>query len=118
VDARKKEVYAQRFHWGPQGPVAVGGAQVASPKQILRQLAGPVALVGDGVPLYRELIAEVLGADALLPAMPAHQARASQAAWLAWRAYKNGLSIKAAELLPVYIRPSDAELNLPKTIAG
>lgn len=114
LDARKKEVYSQLYQWDQDGPVALGEAQVLPPETLMSQLPRPVALVGDGVPAYRELIVKSLGPDALLPAMPAHQPRAAQAAWLAWRDFQAGLAIAAAELLPTYIRPSDAELNLPK----
>ena len=114
LDARKQEVYSQLFQWGEQGPVSAGIAQVLPPERLLRQLNGPVALVGDGVPLYRALIEEILGQAALLPVMTAHQPRAAQAAWLAWRDYQKRKTGSAEELLPTYIRPSDAELNRPK----
>ena len=117
LDARKKEVYTQRFQWTGQDLVTVSEAQVLPPERVLRQLTGPVALVGDGVPLYRELILAILGQDALLPVATAHQSRASQAAWLAWRDYRRGLALGAEDLLPTYIRPSDAELNRPKAKA-
>ena len=113
LDARKQEVYCQLFQWGEQGPVATETARVLPPERLLRQLSGPVALVGDAVPLYRELIDKILGPAALLPLLTAHQPRAAQAAWLAWRDYQKGQAGTAAELLPTYIRPSDAELNRP-----
>jgi tRNA threonylcarbamoyladenosine biosynthesis protein TsaB len=114
LDARKQEVYSQLFQWREQGPVALGIAQVLPPERLLRQLNGPVALLGDGVPLYRPLIEEILGQAALLPAMTAHQPRAAQAAWLAWRDGQRGQAGTAEELQPTYIRPSDAELNQPR----
>ncbi len=113
LDARKKEVYSQIFHWSKEGPVAEGEAQVLPPERILRQLQGRVALVGDGVPVYSKLITEILADRALLPIPSAHQPRASQAGWLAAKQYQTGQVIAAADLLPGYIRPSDAELNLP-----
>ncbi len=113
LDARKKEVYSQLFQWTEQGPVATIDAQVLPPYRLLQQFKGQVALVGDAVPLYSHLIEELLGERALLPAMPAHQPRAAQAAWLAANQYQAGQVVSAAELLPIYIRPSDAELNRP-----
>jgi tRNA threonylcarbamoyladenosine biosynthesis protein TsaB len=111
LDARKKEVYTQLFRWCDEGPVAVGEAQVLPPEVALQQLRGKVALVGDGVPLYEALIRQLPGDRVLLPPMPAHQPRASQAAWLARKAYLAGRWQQTAELLPSYIRPSDAELH-------
>lgn len=114
MDARKKEVYSQLYEWRDDGPVAVTEAQVLSPVKLLEQIDRKVALVGDGVPLYQNEIENILMDNALLPVASVHQPRASQAAWLAWRAYTNGATASAAELLPIYIRPSDAELSQKK----
>lgn len=116
MDARKKEVYSQLFNWSSDGPVPAGDAQVLPPEQLLRQLDCEVALVGDAVLLYRAQIEELLGDKALLPVASAHQPRASQAGWLACREYAAGGKDNAAELLPSYIRPSDAELCKNKQI--
>ena len=113
LDARKKEVYSQLFEWRDNGPVAISAAQVAPPQKVLSELQGQVALVGDGVPLYREEIERTLAGRVLLPAAPAHRLKASQAAWLALKAWGKKDFLPPAELLPCYIRPSDAELNPP-----
>ena len=113
LDARKKEIYYQLFEWHHTlGPVAIGKPSVLPPEQLLGELPDSVALVGDGVLLYRHLIDEILGERALLPIATAHQLRAAQAAWLALQAWTAGSVADAAEILPIYIRPSDAELNL------
>ena len=112
-DARKKEVYCQLFEWSRQGPVPLSEARVLPPERALRELSGPVALVGDAVPLYRQQIETILDGRALLPASPAHQPRASQAAWLGYQQFLAGKLSSAADLLPLYVRPSDAELNRP-----
>jgi len=114
MDARKNEVYSQFFEWTSEGPLPQGEARVVSPTLVLEQIDHSVALVGDGVPLYLQAINELLADKAQLPVVSAHQPRASQAAWLAWRAYSNGEASTAAELLPIYIRPSDAELGQQK----
>jgi len=113
-DARKKEVYTQLYRWSDAGPVPISAAQVMPPQTALQRLQDRVALVGDGVPLYRDMIGRILADRAWLPAMPAHQPRASQAAWLAWNDFQAGMRLSAAELLPLYVRPSEAELNLGK----
>ncbi len=115
LDARKKEVYTQLFDCGQDGPVPRGDARVLPPTAALQQMPEQVALVGDGVPLYRDLILATLGDSVLLPPVSAHQPRAAQAAWLGLREYRKNGGSAAAELLPTYIRPSDAELNLAKS---
>ena len=113
LDARKKEVYSQLFEWRHSaGPVAIGEPSVLSPEKLLSQLPDKVALVGDGVVLYQHHIEGILGDRAFIPVATAHQLRASHASWLALQTWRAGLSQGAAAILPTYIRPSDAELNL------
>lgn len=111
MDARKKEVYSQLFNWTSKGPIPLTEAQVVAPDRLLQQIDSSVALVGDGVSLYHQLIEEILVDKAQLPVASTHQPRASQAAWLAWQAYVDGDVSTAADFLPIYIRPSDAELS-------
>lgn len=113
LDARKQEVYSQLFEWRPsEGPIAIGEASVLPPEQLLKNLPEQVAFVGDGIVLYRHLIDALPAQQALVPVATAHQLRAAHAAWLALQAWQRGLGREAAEILPTYIRPSDAELNL------
>ena len=115
MDARKKEVYSQKFEWTDDGPLPLDEGRVLSPQSLLESLDAEVALVGDGVQLYRQLIDGFAGVKVRLPTASAHQPRASQAAWLAFRAYLNRQTVSSAELLPTYIRPSDAELGKTKS---
>jgi len=113
LDARKKEVYSQLFEWQhTAGPVAIGEPSVLPPELLLKKLPDKVALVGDGVVIYRHLIDTILGDRALIPVATAHQLRAAQASWLALQAWRTGSAKNVTEILPTYIRPSDAELNL------
>ena len=113
LDARKKEVYSQLFEWQhTAGPVAIGEPSVLPPELLLKKLPDKVALVGDGVVIYRHLIDTILGDRALIPVATAHQLRAAQASWLALQAWRIGSAQNVTEILPTYIRPSDAELNL------
>lgn len=112
IDARKSEVYTQLFQWDIHlGPVAQGEASVLPPDKLLETLPDRVALVGDGVPLYRQMIDEVLGERAQLPLAPAHQLRAAHVGWLAWQSWGRDLTVGAGNIVPTYIRPSDAEMN-------
>ena len=111
LDARKQEVYTALYFWREGIPVAAGPELVLPPEKALRRLDGEVALVGDAVDLYRPLIDEILGERARVPAACHHQPRASAAAALAARLYQPGQQFSAAQLTPVYIRPSDAELK-------
>jgi tRNA threonylcarbamoyladenosine biosynthesis protein TsaB len=116
LDARKQEVYSQPFVWRQGVPTAIAVARVVPPRMLLTELRGEVVLVGNAVPLYRQLIDEILGERALLPPPPLHQPRAAQGAWLALQAHSMGQVEAAAGLLPSYVRPSDAELSRVPTV--
>ena len=112
LDARKQEVYAGLFRWQEGAPCPQGSERVLPPDQALAGLAGEVLFVGDGATRYRTLIARQLGRRAhFLP--PLYDApRAAHAALLALRAFQAGAALPAAAVNPVYLRPSEAELNL------
>lgn len=111
MDARKKEVYTALFEWRQGVPVRLGSESVLPPGEALSRLEGEVALVGDGVPLYSDLIEEILGSRAHLPAACHHQPRASAAGLLAEIEYRSGGNFGVEQIAPVYIRPSDAEIK-------
>ncbi len=113
LDARKKEVYAQLFHWQDGQLTAVAEPTVCPPRDLLDSLdQRRVALVGDGVRLYRSLVDELLGERAQIPPSCCHQIRAANAAWLALHEYCQSGGNCLEMPLPTYVRPSDAELNL------
>ena len=81
------------------------------PDRLLHELSGPVLFVGDGAIAYRTLIIRQLGPRAhFLPEAYAPP-RAAHAAILALHAFAAGEALPAAQVNPVYIRPSEAEMN-------
>lgn len=112
LDARKKEVYTQKFRWQDGIPQAIDEARVIAPQLLLDEINSETVFVGGGVLVYHEMISSHLGGQALIAPPIAHQLRASQAAWLALHSWLKGEAINPADMLPTYIRPSDAELNL------
>lgn len=111
LDARKKEVYAGAFAWQDGLPRALAPERVLPPERLLGEVAGPTLFIGDGATVYRTLIARQLGPGAhFLPAVY-EPPRAAHAALLALELFEAGEARPAAEVNPVYIRPSEAELN-------
>lgn len=111
LDARKKEVYAGIFAWHEGLPRPVGPERVLPPDRLSGEVADQVLFIGDGARAYRTLLARQFGARGhYLPAaydLP----RAAHAAILALQMFEAGESRPAVEVNPVYIRPSEAELN-------
>lgn len=111
LDARKKEVYTQRFEWRAGTLVALDEARVVAPLKALDALSEETILVGSGVPVYRDLIRSTLGTGALVAPTAAHQIRGAQVASAALDDWLSGRTMAPADMVPSYIRPSDAELN-------
>ena len=74
-----------------------------------REETAAVIFLGDGVPVYRELLGSILTVPHLFA--PAHlsRQRAGAVASLAALYAKRGESVTAGEHVPVYLRPSQAE---------
>ena len=111
LDARKQEVYAALFAWQEGSPRPLGQERVLPPERLLRELTGPTLFLGDGASAYRTLIARQLGPRAYFVAETFAPPRAAHAAILALRAFTAGAALPAVQVNPVYIRPSEAELN-------
>jgi tRNA threonylcarbamoyladenosine biosynthesis protein TsaB len=108
-DARKKEVYAGLYECR-ELPRPLIPDCVLPPEAFLDRVTGPAIFVGEGAVRYRDLIIDRLGDRALFAPATADLPRASAGAILAATAFGRGETIPPELLLPVYIRPSEAEL--------
>ncbi|MBD1400949.1 tRNA (adenosine(37)-N6)-threonylcarbamoyltransferase complex dimerization subunit type 1 TsaB [Pelovirga terrestris] len=111
VDARKKEVYTQLFQLHDGFPRPLNQARVIAPHEALADLPLDSCFVGDGVAVYYHLILQHgFEPSARAPAC-CHPIQASRVAALALQDYFKGLAQRPEQVVPTYIRPSDAELN-------
>jgi tRNA threonylcarbamoyladenosine biosynthesis protein TsaB len=108
-DAKKKEVYAALYICRDL-PMPLIGDCVVSPDAFLERLDGDTIFVGEGALAYREKIIAQLGEMAHFAPSFSHLPRASAGAYLAREACMGGKAISPAELLPRYLRASEAEL--------
>ena len=114
LDARKQEIYAGQFLWQGGWPQPTGVERVLPPELLLAGIAEATLFIGDGATVYRTLITRQLGPRPhFLPAAYAPP-RAAHAALLARRAFLAGAALPPAAVNPVYIRPSEAEINANK----
>jgi tRNA threonylcarbamoyladenosine biosynthesis protein TsaB len=93
-------------------PRAVGHEQVLKPDQLLDDISGETLFVGNGALVYRSLIVRVKAGKAHFAPAYLNLPRASSAAALALHNWNSGEVFSADELMPNYLRPSEAELNL------
>ncbi len=104
VDARRGEVFLQRFELGPN-PVALGEAEVCAP-EVMAARVGAGQAVGDGVERYRSLLG-----GAQVDLVLSHPSAAS-VGLVASAKLATGVSpIDAAQLRPRYLRAADAVPN-------
>ena len=112
IDARKSEVYSTVFDCRAGEPIALTKDQVLSPQVLLDRLEGDHLFIGSGALLYADLIRQSLGSLAHFVPWTMDPPRASGAAVLVVSRLRAGLAKTAQEVIPRYIRASEAELML------
>jgi tRNA threonylcarbamoyladenosine biosynthesis protein TsaB len=113
VDARKGEVYTALYKDGQGGQVEqLTPYQVLSPLDLLEKIPlQETVFLGDGVEAYGELIEERLGAKALFAPPHLRFLRGSTVAEIGLTRFKKGKKDDITSLVPIYVRPSDAEIK-------
>jgi tRNA threonylcarbamoyladenosine biosynthesis protein TsaB len=115
LDARKSEVYTALFDCSTTIPSARISDCVLPPEGLLdllrNSITSPLVFCGDGAVRYHDLIVDRMGEQAIFAPFPLNTAHASNAALLALRAFRTGETLEPSQLLPTYLRVSEAEIN-------
>ncbi len=115
LDARKHEVYAAFYKSNESGEVERTSDYLAlPPEELLGQIDQPTIFVGDGVNVYGDLLRESLGDKALFAPEHIIFPRAASIGKLALRSFHEKQFLDPASAVPLYIRASDAEIQLKK----
>jgi len=104
LDARKGEVYAALYRWDGAGMRREGDYLALAPDALAARLTEPTVVLGEGAGLVRSPHAR--------PAPP--PCRSPSPAWVGWLGLgrlRAGRTVAPADLLPIYLRPSQAELG-------
>jgi tRNA threonylcarbamoyladenosine biosynthesis protein TsaB len=121
LDARKGELYAALYDCTSPLPSPCINDCALPPAALLDQIAGltgkPVIFLGDGAVRYADQISERLGAQAIFAPFPLHTPHSSNGILLALLASRRGELLEPGQLLPVYLRASDAELMKKKAVS-
>jgi tRNA threonylcarbamoyladenosine biosynthesis protein TsaB len=112
IDARKSEVYSTVFDCQTDEPVALTCEQVLPPQVLLDRMKGDHLFIGSGATLYADLIRQHLGLRAHFVPWAMNPPRASGAAVIVLSRLRAGLVRTAHEIVPRYIRASEAEIML------
>jgi tRNA threonylcarbamoyladenosine biosynthesis protein TsaB len=119
LDARRRELFVAAYEVRGRALVCRLPPLAGSPDAVADRLAeaapeGPLRLVGNGLPLYHEALARRLGDRARVRLDARATPSALAVADLARDQLARGevADLRSAE--PEYLRPSDAELNVPR----
>lgn len=111
IDARKGEVFACIFEWSGLELKSRTPEMVVSPEGLMGKITEPTILVGNGLVPYGQLFRQTLQEKAVFLAPPFNFPRASVLAMKGLDLLAQGKGVGPEDLVPVYIRPSEAELN-------
>jgi tRNA threonylcarbamoyladenosine biosynthesis protein TsaB len=115
LDARKGEVYTALYRTAGGRLERLGPDRAIDPARLAEELAGdraePVIFVGDGVASHGEVFRRVLGPAACLAPPGLRLPSAVSVADLARGPLGRGEVADPAALVPIYVRPSEAELG-------
>jgi len=116
-DARRGMVYTAVYECRQGGgPARVSDHLLVEPDTVLKMLQGPVAFLGNGIPLYQELIEQHsrAGRTQFSPVFLPQQRwypSAKQLARLALERLKNGEADNIDTLVPLYLYPEDCQVK-------
>ncbi|MDY0042933.1 MAG: tRNA (adenosine(37)-N6)-threonylcarbamoyltransferase complex dimerization subunit type 1 TsaB [Desulforhabdus sp.] len=112
LDARKKEIYFALYKQIQCGQLMLQGSYcVSKPERLIERIDQPTIVCGDGWLLYRELLRSKLGKLAVELPAPYHTIRAANVGAMAMRRLQTGEAEDPMTSLPLYVRPSEAELH-------
>jgi tRNA threonylcarbamoyladenosine biosynthesis protein TsaB len=116
LDARKKEVYGALFRRNGDGLARTTEDRVGSVAEIVA-LAGkfagsePCLFAGDGSIKYQKLLMDAFGSRAILTSGERYPSMASAVARLSGKQIHGNGGHNLTALVPVYLRPAEAELK-------
>ncbi len=121
MDARRSQVYTGIYRFRGEEMITVleqTPLAVTELAERLNQLDEPVLFLGDGVPVYRDLLSDLLTVKHSFAPAHMNRQRAGSAAALASLLYNKGEYVTAGEFQPDYLRLSQAERERAEREAG
>jgi tRNA threonylcarbamoyladenosine biosynthesis protein TsaB len=109
MDARKQEVYAACYGAGRQ---QTSVAEAIRPELLAAKIRPPAVIAGPGLTAYHQLFAHLEGVRLIPPALSSLSA--AKIGLLAAERLARGEINNPALAVPLYVRPSEAEVNLKK----
>lgn len=116
IDARKNEIYASFFNYTDNTFTRITNDFSITPEKLADDIDSPTVFIGSGVETYKNTFIELIEDKAIFLADNYNFINAVNVGKLAAPDLNDNKIDKIHTLLPNYIRKSDAEINLKKTI--
>jgi len=116
LDARKQEVYTALYQTATGQLTTEMEPSVIGIEKLTEAITKPTLFTGDGVAVYKEIISTRLAELACFAPPQLIFPRAAALGSLALAQFKTQNFLDPASAAPLYIRPSDAEVNLQKKL--
>ena len=111
IDARKKEIFACIYEWKDSDIISHEQEMAIKPDSLIKKITRPTVFVGNGLFPYGNIIRSKLRSKALFVSQAFNFPQASILAESGIKRFAQKKVSKPEDLVPVYIRPSEAELN-------
>ncbi len=109
LDARKNEVYTALYRDEDGLCKKIMPETVIKPADLLKDIKEPTIFMGEGAKIYKNIIRDTLGSNAIFAPPSRMVPAASTVAEAAVDRLKQGLTANPVSLTPFYIRKSEAE---------
>lgn len=117
MDARRKQVYNGIYRYEDHHLVTVTDQRPIAVSDLAEELNGMdpslaqdgIIFLGDGVPVYRDLLDSLLKIPHIYAPASVNKQRAASVGSLAEQYYQEGRAIPADQHVPIYLRKSQAE---------
>lgn len=114
LDARKRELYCALYKAKKGTIIRQTEYLVLSPETLVKRILEPTIFLGSGWIVYGKELQERLKGKAIEAPLSFHAPRGSNIALLALEKIAGGQKDDPVTLKPIYVRPSEAELNWEK----
>ena len=113
LNAKKNEVYSALYRFDGAKMAQISDYTAISPENLAKSLANiaNICFLGDGVPVYREMLSNILGERAKFAPADKLLSRGASLAYLAYEKAQRGEYAELFTTLPIYIRKCEAEIN-------
>ena len=115
LDARKKELYVAFYRFDENGGVVrMSEPEALAPETLIQRIKEPTLMVGDGLRSYGDYLVSEMADNCIIAPSHLWSPSAGVLGLIAGSMAARGESDDAATVAPLYVRASDAELNLKK----